>query len=452
MTRKDWRELLLPDEEERDLEFRAQTEQLSVFGLRVIAAVCAFGAIYFVLVALAVPEGLAIQAGGASLPLSILALGAAAFGLSYVPVAQPHARWAGVGVGYGVALVQFVALASFVDRPELSYFLISGLVTGVMLVGTAALPLKPVHTLALGIAIGLTYTALLPRAAPQLAGHRAVGLLYVAQVVLLCVALTAIVYHQRVVAYRARRSAHQALEQLRAAQARVLVSENAHSQSRFAAALSHELNTPLGALTSAFDTILHVLRKEDIASSPRYREILSGAEAAGRGSAARLQQIIERMSLLTNLDRADTQSVDLSELCRETAAHLRQELTAKGELHLDLVELPALKGRPQQLSAVVSNLLRNAVAAIDQGGRISLVSREETDSVTIEVRDNGKGIDSARLQTLFEPTLQVEGERVAAKNWGLFVCRSIVTEHGGQLHIESEPGEGTTARMSLPLG
>ena len=78
-----------------------------------------------------------------------------------------------------------------------------------------------------------------------------------------------VVYHQRVLAYRARRSAQEALEELRAAQARLLVSENAHAQSRFAAALSHELNTPLGALTSAFDTVLRLLKKYKIDADER---------------------------------------------------------------------------------------------------------------------------------------------------------------------------------------
>ncbi len=217
-----------------------------------------------------------------------------------------------------------------------------------------------------------------------------------------------VVYRQRVLAYRARRSAREALEELRSVQARLLVSENTHSQSRFAAALSHELNTPLGALTSAFDTLLHIYRKEGLSSDERYAEILSGAEAAGRGSAARLKETIERMSYLTNLDRAEEQTVDLNELCRETAASLKSHWEEKTDLDFDLGVLPPLRCRPQQISAVISNLLRNAADALESRGRITVSTRKRDGNVVLEVKDTGRGISNARLLTPFEPAFQIE--------------------------------------------
>jgi len=259
-----------------------------------------------------------------------------------------------------------------------------------------------------------------------------------------------VVYHQRVLAYRARRSAQEALEKLRAAQARLLVSENAHAQSRFAAALSHELNTPLGALTSAFDTVLHLLKKYKIDADERASEVLEGAEKAGRGSAARLRETIARMRYLTNLDRAEEQTVDLNELCQETAASLREELESKAEPVFDLDSLPVVRRRPQQISAVLSNLLRNAAAAIQETGRITVVTRRQPNEVVIEVRDDGCGIPKQQLDRLFEPAFHVEGTQVATKNWGRFVSRTIINEHGGNLDVVSEVGAGTTARVSLP--
>ena len=157
------------------------------------------------------------------------------------------------------------------------------------------------------------------------------------------------------------------------------------------------------------------------------------------------------MRYLTNLDRAEEQTVDLNELCRETAASLRSHLEAKTDLDFDLGILPPLRCRPQQLSAVLSNLLRNAADAIETRGRITVSTRKRDGNVVLEVRDTGRGIPSARLATLFEPALQVENGRIAATNWGLFVCRTIVAEHGGQLDIDSEVGKGTTAKIVLPL-
>jgi two-component system NtrC family sensor kinase len=156
------------------------------------------------------------------------------------------------------------------------------------------------------------------------------------------------------------------------------------------------------------------------------------------------------MRYLTNLDRAEVQTVDLNELCRETAASLRGHLEAKTALVFDLGALPPVRCRPQQLSAVLSNLLRNAAAAIDTRGRITIATRKRNGNVVLEVNDTGRGIPGQKLERLFEPEFRVDGSRVTTTNWGLFVCRAIVTEHGGHLDIESEVGKGTTARVVLP--
>lgn len=449
MSSRELLELLLPNEEAKDPHFRAQIERLSVIGLRIIAAVCVSGVAYFVFASSLFPA-VTVDRFGLLQPVTITGLGIMALVVSFSRWGRGYARGAGCVVGYGVALVQFVTASAVVDRPETGYFLFSGIITGVMLIGITALPLKPLQTLALGGAIAATYLLAIPWVAPALVSQRGVQLVFVFQVVGLCTGLTMVVYRQRVLAYRARQSALEALEQLRGAQARLLVSENAHSQTRFAAALSHELNTPLGALTSALDTLLHVYRKLGLDSDERYAEILRGAETAGRGSAARLRETIERMRYLTNLDRAEEQTVDLNELCRQTAALLKTYLEEKAVLDFDLGVVPPLRCRPQQLSAVISNLLRNACDAIETRGRITVVTRKQQGNVLLEVRDDGRGMGSEQLENLFEPAFQVDGGRVATTNWGLFVCRTIVSEHGGELEIESELGKGTTAKIVLP--
>ncbi len=126
-------------------------------------------------------------------------------------------------------------------------------------------------------------------------------------------------------------------------------------------------------------------------------------------------------------------------------------LESKAEVDFDLETLPEIRCRPQQIGAVLSNLLRNAAAAFDGKGRITVVTRARDDEVLLEVRDDGRGISPERLARVFEPTFHVEGARVATTNWGLFVCRAIVTEHGGALEIESRENEGTVARISLPV-
>ena len=138
-----------------------------------------------------------------------------------------------------------------------------------------------------------------------------------------------------------------------------------------------------------------------------------------------------------------------NELWTDTAELLKPEIEPRAELKLE--PLPPLKCRPQQMSAVFSNLLRNAAAAFEEKGTIRVSSDRRNGEVVLEIRDDGHGIPASELPRLFDPAFRVTGGRVATTNWGLFVSRSIVAEHDGQIEIESREGEGTTASIVLPL-
>ncbi len=273
------------------------------------------------------------------------------------------------------------------------------------------------------------------------------------QTTLICTGLTAVVYHQRVSSYRARRDAQESFDELRRAQSRLLISENAASQGRFAAAVSHELNSPIGSLSSALDTLFLAYEKLERQPDqlPKLREVIAGATISAKQSSARLKTIIERMKHLTNLDRAEEQVIDLNELWTSTVALLQAELEDKAEVELNLRPLPRLKCRPQQLSAVFSNLLRNSAESMEHKGTIRIQSDEKAGEVVLEIKDDGRGIPSERLTRLFDPTFRVEGNRVSTTNWGLFISRSIIADHGGRIEIASAEGQGTTAKISLPV-
>jgi two-component system, NtrC family, sensor kinase len=283
-------------------------------------------------------------------------------------------------------------------------------------------------------------------------GSVSIAVVDVFMVALIGTALTAVVYRQRASAYRARREAQEAFEELQRAQARLLVSENARSLGRFAATLSHELNSPLGALGSATSTLVSLAGKARRHPPPGgLEELTRSVSESARQSLSRLRETVERMKHFANLDRAEVQVVDLNDLWKDTVALLGGELGAKAGVKPELKPLPPMKCRPQQLSAVFSNLLRNAAAAIDVnvGGTIRIASDRRGADVVLEVQDDGKGIPAERLSHLFDPSFRVHGGRVGT-SWGLFVSRSIISEHGGHLEISSAVGEGTTAKIVLP--
>ena len=444
---------LFPRAERNDPSLRAELQRLSVNGLRVIAAVFVAAPLVWMAIGSTLPfEGSAI---GFRPAIGILAVGAAALGLSYWSPVRPHARFLGLVVVYLAVVLDMLGTLEI----PLSNAEHGGLVTGCvalgLLIAMAAFPLTPLHVLGVGFLLGATHVGMLVAigALEEPGVATVLALVFLLMIVLICSGLTAVVYHQRVEAFRARRRAEQALEELQQAQVRVMVSENAASQSRFAAALSHDLNSPLGALTSAFGTIVEVFRRSRARpnDSERLTEAFDRAADAGLQAAERLRQTFDRMKRLTNLDRAEEQVIDLNDLWRDTVSLLSSEYERKATVRLELQPLPGVRCRPQQMSAVFSHLLRNAAAATKEHGKIRVSSRQSDGEIIIEVQDNGIGIPAERLPHLFEPAFQDKDGRVTVGNWGLFITRSIVTEHNGRLEIDSVEGKGTTARIRLPL-
>ena len=107
--------------------------------------------------------------------------------------------------------------------------------------------------------------------------------------------------------------------------------------------------------------------------------------------------------------------------------------------------------KPQQLSVVFSNIITNALSAVNGQGRILISTSQEGKEIEVRIEDNGKGVDSRELHSIFDPGFRVSGGRMAAGNWGLFSSRQIVREHGGDIRIASSEGQGTRVTIALPL-
>jgi DNA-binding response OmpR family regulator len=239
-------------------------------------------------------------------------------------------------------------------------------------------------------------------------------------------------------------------EQLRAAQARLLVSETAASQGRLAAVLSHELNSPVGSLHSAVQSLLQLYKKKREPDDTKLAGIFEDLAHTALESCQRLKEVVARMQRFTNLDRAEEQTVDVNELLRDTIGLLQSELNQRAPVVLDLRPLSPLKCRPRQLTAVFLNLLRNALAHLGEEGKIYVTSLQSDADIAVQVCDNGRGISAERLPCLFEPTFTVREGRVVSANWGLFSSRNIILEHDGQITIDSTEGKGTTVTVTLP--
>ena len=146
--------------------------------------------------------------------------------------------------------------------------------------------------------------------------------------------------------------------------------------------------------------------------------------------------------------------VSLSKLTAKTVERFRVQAT-KHELQLDFpASFPPVLGDEERLQQVFSNLVSNAIKYSPDGGTIRVGGRAYPDHVELYVSDSGPGIPLDKQSRLFEPFYRVDtglGRRTQGVGLGLFLCKAIVEGHGGQIWVESTPGQGSTFRFTLPL-
>jgi signal transduction histidine kinase len=117
-------------------------------------------------------------------------------------------------------------------------------------------------------------------------------------------------------------------------------------------------------------------------------------------------------------------------------------------------ETPKVDAVREQLHQVLLNLLLNAIQATPAGGRVDLRvwgEHGEAHSAHVEVRDTGCGIEPEHIEQIFDPFFTTKGPDQGT-GLGLMICHHIVTDHGGSIEVESEPGAGASFRVRLPAG
>lgn len=246
------------------------------------------------------------------------------------------------------------------------------------------------------------------------------------------------------------------------AEARLVLSRQVASVSQLAAGVAHELNTPAGSLRSASDTLSRAVAKlgrelepggEAGAGNGRRVETLLSvmgdvAEVFRQGS-ERVDQTVRRLLGFTALDGAELRPHDVRDGIRDTLAVLRPEVGPCVRLTAHLDEVPRIDCRPRALNLALLNLLRNAVVALDGAGEITVRTYLEREHVCVSIHDTGVGIADDERPSLFDPSLRPRGDRVGA-GMGLPICARIVAEHGGEIRVDSVPGEGSTFTLCLP--
>jgi two-component system, NarL family, sensor histidine kinase BarA len=240
------------------------------------------------------------------------------------------------------------------------------------------------------------------------------------------------------------------------AQANMALFEMNRLKSDFLATMSHELRTPLNSIIGFSEVLSGTEQLGD-----RHRRYASNIQSSGRMLLSMINDILDLAKIESG--KMEVRSEDfsirdvcegLTNLCRPVAE--RKHVTM--ECRLDDA-IPLLRQDPGKLKQILYNLLSNAIKFTPEGGRVTLRARAEGRFVVIEVQDTGIGIAEEDRETIFEKFRQAklpgQGENVLTREHqgtglGLSIVRELTKLLGGDVHLDSQPGQGSTFTVRVP--
>lgn len=228
--------------------------------------------------------------------------------------------------------------------------------------------------------------------------------------------------------------------------AELIENEKISSVLLLAAGVAHELGNPLNSLTIHLQLIDRKLKK--LKASKETRSLEDSIKIC-RDEVTRLDGIIKNFLEAIRPRPPDLGEVYLPELIEEVLQFQARELddrgiTVKGEMPAGT---PVIMADRDQLKQVFFNLLKNAMEAMQPGGRLSLKLRADDDSVYVAIADTGSGIKAEDLARLFQP---YHTTKVSGHGLGLMIVQRILRDHGGHVGIESKEGVGTIVTLQFP--
>ena len=226
------------------------------------------------------------------------------------------------------------------------------------------------------------------------------------------------------------------------------------AKSRFLAAVSHELRTPLNAIIGFSDMLLHEMFGGF--SDPRQKEYVGLVRESGHHLLAVVNSILDVSRIDSGAYATNPEPFRFREAVDMCHSMLEHQASAKG---LDLAveispEMGEIHADRRAVKQMLINLVSNAIKFTPQGGSVVIGGKRIGSRLHFWVSDTGIGISADDLSQIGKPFMQVQNDytrRFEGAGLGLSLVKGLVSLHHGTMAIESEPGDGTTVTISLPI-
>lgn len=217
---------------------------------------------------------------------------------------------------------------------------------------------------------------------------------------------------------------------------------------RLAAGVAHEINNPLAIINEKAGLIKDLIQyTPDFKQKEKFLNLLG----AILQSVNRCRTITHRLLGFAKRMEVEIESLDINGLLEEVLGFLEKEALYRNiDIGLELAkDLPRIDSDRGQLQQVFLNILNNAMAAVDDEGRILITTWEkDADTVAVSIQDNGCGMSEETCRHIFEPFFTTKRER--GTGLGLSITYGIVKKLGGDIEVTSKEHEGTTFKIFLP--
>ena len=226
------------------------------------------------------------------------------------------------------------------------------------------------------------------------------------------------------------------------------------AKSTLLSTMGHELRTPLNAIIGFSEMI-----KQQVYGPlgvPEYSEFINDIHASGNKLLSGINDVLEIANSDSHILERDQSEADLHELVGIVVGRIAPEAQAANVSIINDVtaDAPRIGGDLHRLRQAMHNLISNAVKFNEPGGEVRISAEISPDNgVVLSISDTGIGISAADLPRIFEPFEQADARlsrSFEGMGLGLPLAQTIARLHGGDIVLESEPGRGTIAKLTLP--
>ena len=288
--------------------------------------------------------------------------------------------------------------------------------------------------------------------------------------------------------FLANRELEKTIKTLKSSNLQLLQSEKMASVGQLAAGVAHEINNPVGFISSNLGTLRDYI--EDVrqvidaqkfsikagtecTDAERYVEINAKVIAnlnalldkvdidflmvdmndlldESIDGVNRIRKIVADLLDFSRTNSADYKNTDINALLERTLSMAWNELKYKTEVNREFGELPSVYCNDGKLGQVFLNLILNASHAIEERGSITITTRHDGDNVSIIIADTGVGIPKNIISNIFDPFFTTKSVSEGT-GLGLHIVRSVVEAHQGTISVDSQLGQGASFIILLPV-